>query len=108
VHFSLPQFASIALMIGLTGSLAAQTSAATPSKTSKPSAAVAQPAPPKAVENPTDPVADPKAVVTLGSARFTVLTPEMIRMEWAADGKFENHASFVFLNRRLPPSKPAP
>ncbi len=49
-----------------------------------------------------NPVADPKAVVTIGNARFTVLTPELIRMEWAADGKFENHASFVFLNRRLP------
>jgi alpha-glucosidase len=49
-----------------------------------------------------DPVADPKAVVTLGHARFTVLTPELIRMEWAADGKFEDHASFVFINRHLP------
>jgi alpha-glucosidase len=49
-----------------------------------------------------NPVADPKAVVTQGNARFTVLTPELIRMEWAADGKFEDHASFVFLNRRLP------
>ncbi|HXR39514.1 MAG TPA: TIM-barrel domain-containing protein [Terracidiphilus sp.] len=49
-----------------------------------------------------NPVADPRAVVTVGNARFTVLTPELIRMEWAADGKFENHASFVFLNRRLP------
>ncbi len=49
-----------------------------------------------------DPVADPKAVVILDKARFTVLTPQMIRMEWAADGKFEDHASFVFLNRRLP------
>jgi len=48
-----------------------------------------------------NPVADPRAVVTLGHARFTVLTPELIRMEWAADGKFEDHASFVFLNRRL-------
>ncbi|MBV8436836.1 MAG: DUF5110 domain-containing protein [Silvibacterium sp.] len=47
------------------------------------------------------PVADPKAVVVFGHARFTVLTPQMIRMEWAADGKFEDHASFVFLNRRL-------
>jgi alpha-glucosidase len=47
-------------------------------------------------------VADPKAVVTLGNARFTVLTPELIRMEWSADGKFEDHASFVFLNRHLP------
>jgi hypothetical protein len=23
-------------------------------------------------------------------------------MEWAADGKFEDHASLVFLNRKLP------
>ena len=23
-------------------------------------------------------------------------------MEWAADGKFEDHASLVFLNRNLP------
>jgi alpha-glucosidase len=52
--------------------------------------------------NSDNPVADPKAVVTVGNARFTVLTPELIRMEWAADGKFEDHASFVFINRRLP------
>ena len=52
-----------------------------------------------------NPVAEPKAVVSLGKARFTVLTPELIRMEWAADGKFEDHASFVFLNRRLPVPK---
>jgi alpha-glucosidase len=49
-----------------------------------------------------NPVADPRAVVTLGHARFTILTPELIRMEWAADGRFEDHASLVFLNRRLP------
>jgi len=49
-----------------------------------------------------DPVADPKAVVTAGNARFTVLTPHLIRMEWAADRKFEDHASLVFLNRKLP------
>jgi alpha-glucosidase len=49
-----------------------------------------------------NPVADPNAVITIGNARFTVLTPQLIRMEWAADGKFEDHASFVFLNRRLP------
>src|ERR1700683_3086597 len=52
-----------------------------------------------------NPVADPKAVVTVGNARFTVLTPQLIRMEWSADGKFEDHASFVFLNRRLPVPK---
>ncbi len=47
------------------------------------------------------PAANPAAVVTLGNARFTVLTPQMIRMEWAADGHFEDHASFAFLNRKL-------
>jgi alpha-glucosidase (family GH31 glycosyl hydrolase) len=52
-----------------------------------------------------EPVADAKAMVTTGHARFTVLTPELIRMEWAADGKFEDHASLVFLNRRLPVPK---
>ena len=48
-----------------------------------------------------DPVADPRAVVTVGSARFTILTPQLIRMEWASDRNFEDHASLVFLNRRL-------
>jgi len=46
--------------------------------------------------------ADPAAIVTLGRARFTILTPRLIRMEWAADGRFEDRASFVFINRRLP------
>ncbi len=48
------------------------------------------------------PAAEPKAVTIHGNARFTVLTPQLIRMEWAADGKFEDHASRIFLNRRLP------
>ena len=56
-------------------------------------------------EQETSPVADSKAVVTLGHARFTVLTPELIRMEWAADGKFEDHASLAFINRRMPVPK---
>ena len=56
--------------------------------------------------NPNDnPVADPAAVITSGNARFTVLTPQMIRMEWAADGKFEDRPSMVFLNRKLPVPK---
>ncbi|MGD1063186.1 MAG: TIM-barrel domain-containing protein [Terracidiphilus sp.] len=54
---------------------------------------------------PDNPVADPKAIVTVGNARFTVLTPQLIRMEWSADGKFEDHASLVFINRRLPVPK---
>jgi alpha-glucosidase len=49
--------------------------------------------------------ADPRAVVIDGRARFSVLTPQLIRMEWAADGKFEDHASFVFIHRRLPVPK---
>ncbi|HEY5163872.1 MAG TPA: hypothetical protein VII81_12755, partial [Terriglobales bacterium] len=49
-----------------------------------------------------NPVADPKAVVVSGNARFTVLTPQLIRVEWAEDGKFEDHASLVFINRRMP------
>jgi len=53
----------------------------------------------KQTENP---VADPKAVVTINNARFTVLTPQLIRMEWAEDGKFIDDASFVFINRKLP------
>src|SRR5215470_14361748 len=52
-----------------------------------------------------NPVADPKAVVVRDHARFTILTPQLVRMEWAADGKFEDHASFVFLNRHLPVPK---
>jgi alpha-glucosidase len=48
-----------------------------------------------------NPVADPKAVVVAGQARFTLLTPQLVRMEWSASGQFEDHASMVFLNRRL-------
>ncbi|HEX9108824.1 MAG TPA: TIM-barrel domain-containing protein, partial [Longimicrobiales bacterium] len=49
-----------------------------------------------------DPVADARAVVRAGDARFTVLTPQLIRMEWMPGARFEDRASLVFLNRRLP------
>ena len=49
-----------------------------------------------------DPIANPRAVVIVGRARFTVLTPQMIRMEWSAERQFQDHASLVFINRRLP------
>lgn len=49
-----------------------------------------------------DPAADPRAVVVSGQARFTVLTPQLIRMEWSEGGRFEDRASLVFINRRLP------
>ena len=52
---------------------------------------------------PQNPVADPRAVVTEGNARFTILTPELIRMEWNEAGSFEDRASLVFVNRRLDP-----
>ncbi len=46
--------------------------------------------------------ADPKATVRVGRARFTVLTPRLLRLEWAPDGRFEDRPSLVFINRRLP------
>jgi len=49
-----------------------------------------------------NPVANEKAVVEVDKARFTILTPRVIRMEWAEDGKFEDNASLVFVNRNLP------
>ena len=55
---------------------------------------------PLAADNPS---AAEKAVVAAGkNARFTVLTPQLIRMEWSADGVFEDRASLTFINRELP------
>ena len=48
-----------------------------------------------------DPVADPAAVVVSGNARFTVLTPEMIRIEYSDSGVFEDRATFAVINRNL-------
>ena len=49
-----------------------------------------------------DPVADPSAVVTSGRARFTVLTPQMIRIQFSTTQRFEDRATFAVVNRRLP------
>ncbi len=49
-----------------------------------------------------DPVADPHAVVSVGNARFTILTPQLVRLEWSRDKKFVDYASFVFVNRKMP------
>lgn len=46
--------------------------------------------------------ADKKAIITAEDARFTVLTQNLIRMEWAPDRSFDDHASFVIVNRKLP------
>ena len=48
-----------------------------------------------------NPKADAKAEVVCGNARFTVLTPKLIRMEWSADGQFEDRATLAIVNRKL-------
>jgi alpha-glucosidase (family GH31 glycosyl hydrolase) len=45
--------------------------------------------------------ANKDAIVISGNARFTVLTPELIRMEWSEDGQFEDLASLIFTQRDL-------
>lgn len=49
-----------------------------------------------------EPKAAPSAVVTSGSARFTVLTDGLIRMEYSPDTTFTDQASLTFVNRLLP------
>ena len=48
------------------------------------------------VEPKADPVAEPRNVVIDGNVRLTVLTPQLVRLEWAADGRFEDRPSLVF------------
>ena len=53
-------------------------------------------------EDVINPVADPAAVVTSGNARFTVLTSQMIRIQYSSTAQFEGRATFSIVNRRLP------
>jgi hypothetical protein len=48
------------------------------------------------------PVANEAATVTMGNARFTVLTPRMVRMEYGSQGRWEDRPTLAFLNRNLP------
>jgi alpha-glucosidase (family GH31 glycosyl hydrolase) len=49
-----------------------------------------------------DPIADPKATIVSGNARFTVLTDRVIRMEYINNGsQFLNNATTAILNRKL-------
>lgn len=48
-----------------------------------------------------EPAHDQAIVMAGDDVRFTVLTPGIIRMEWAPDGKFTDDASFIFVNRRV-------
>ncbi|MBR1570884.1 MAG: DUF5110 domain-containing protein [Bacteroidales bacterium] len=52
-----------------------------------------------------NPVAAPGAQVVAGNARFTVLTDRLVRMEWSAEGRFEDHATLAIVNRNLPVPK---
>ena len=48
-----------------------------------------------------NPKADENAIVTCGNARFTVLTPQMIRIEYSNKALFEDRATFTVVNRKL-------
>lgn len=46
-------------------------------------------------------MANTEAILNAGKARFTILTPEMIRIEYSGEGKFEDRATFAIVNRAL-------
>ncbi len=48
-----------------------------------------------------NPIAKSEATVESGNARFTVLTPEMIRIEYSERGTFEDRATFTIQNREM-------
>ena len=50
----------------------------------------------------TEPIANPQAVITSGKARFTLLTPRIIRMEWSPTTTFEDRPSQAFWFRKQP------
>jgi alpha-glucosidase (family GH31 glycosyl hydrolase) len=48
-------------------------------------------------------LASPGALVKEGKEiRFTILTPQLIRLEWDSTGLFNDNASFIVVNRHLP------
>jgi alpha-glucosidase (family GH31 glycosyl hydrolase) len=51
---------------------------------------------------PHTPVAHPEAIISAGKYRLSVLTDGLIRYEWAEDCRFEDRASVLAINRRLP------
>ncbi len=48
-----------------------------------------------------EPKANPKAIVNSGNMRFSVLTPEIIRIEWSESKQFEDRATFIAVNRKF-------
>ncbi len=55
------------------------------------------------VAMPSEPLPNPDAVVTLGDCRFTVLTPRLLRLEWAPGGAHDDRPSYAFPRRAAPP-----
>ncbi len=53
-------------------------------------------------EAPENPIANPAATVEFGHARFSILTPQLIRMEYSSTHTFEDKASLAIINRQLP------
>ena len=49
-----------------------------------------------------NPLPEQEAVVVSGAARFTVLTPRLIRIQYSTAKAFEDRATFAVVNRRLP------
>ncbi len=54
------------------------------------------------IQGQNNPIANPSAIVISGNMRFTVLTPEIIRIEHSNSNQFEDRASFIVVNRNLP------
>jgi alpha-glucosidase (family GH31 glycosyl hydrolase) len=50
----------------------------------------------------THPIANEKAIIKGDKYRFTVLTPQMIRLEYSEGGDFEDHATQSVINRNFP------
>lgn len=47
-----------------------------------------------------DPLPDPAATVAHGDARFTLLAPRLLRMQWAPGGDHDDRPSYAFPTRR--------
>ena len=49
------------------------------------------------------PLANPLNVVHSGRARFTILAPRLLRLEWSETGQWEDRATYAFPTRSGPP-----
>jgi len=49
-----------------------------------------------------NPVANPESIIVSGRARFTILTPRLVRLEWSETGKFEDRGTYAFPTRYAP------